>query len=68
MDQFIKLWTLVQDVNLIASRDHISWKVATDGVYSASSAYAIQFCGRLRMLELQQDWMIKAQGNVKLFF
>jgi hypothetical protein len=60
MDKFVKLWSKIQLVNLSEARDSITWKLTTDGSYSASSSYAIQFCARVRMTELHQAWSIRA--------
>jgi hypothetical protein len=48
MDRFIELWSKIQLVNLSDARDSISWNLTTDGSYLASSAYAIQFCARVK--------------------
>jgi hypothetical protein len=68
MDQFVHLWSLIQPISLSAYRDRISWKLTSDGSYSSSSAYAIQFCSRLPMPELNSVWSIRVQGKVKFFF
>jgi hypothetical protein len=68
MDRFIELWSKIQLVNLSDARDSISWNLTTDGSYSASSVYAIQLCARVKMLELNHVWSIRAEGKVKFFF
>ena len=54
LDQFVKLWTMLQYVILSNENATIAWHVAADGQYSASSAYAIQFYGRVRQPGLEQ--------------
>lgn len=46
---------------------HLFHKTA-DGQYSASSAYNIQFLGRVKQPHLEQVWHIRAEGKVKFFF
>jgi hypothetical protein len=41
----------------------ISWTLTTDGQYSATSAYEIQFLGRVERNELAKTWKIKAEGK-----
>ncbi|KAM0837392.1 hypothetical protein ACQ4PT_061694 [Festuca glaucescens] len=67
LDQFVQLWTLVQHVQLKDNRDEISWNLTADGKYSARSAYARQFIGRLMQPELEKAWSIRAEGKVKFF-
>ncbi|KAK1691967.1 hypothetical protein QYE76_008664 [Lolium multiflorum] len=68
MDQFVQLWSHIQSITLSHVRDKISWNLTADGSYSASSAYAIQFCARVPMPELNKVWSIRVQGKVKFFF
>lgn len=46
----------------------ISWNITADGKYSAASAYAVQFVGRIRQPHLEQVWSIKVEGKVRFFF
>ena len=68
LDQFVMMWDMLQSVILTNETDTISWHVAADGKYSASSAYAIQFLGRVRQPGLEQVWKICAEGKVNFFF
>ena len=68
LDQFINLWLLLQQVNLNDEIDTISWHFSADGRYSASSAYKVQFLGRLQQPNLDKVWQINAEGKVKFFF
>jgi hypothetical protein len=44
IEEFVKLWGLLQDVHLLQDvMDTITWKFTNDGKYSASSAYKMQF-------------------------
>jgi hypothetical protein len=67
IDQFIILWNLLRNVTLSSERDGITWHASADGKYSASSAYVVQFHGRIREPHLDQVWRVRAEGNVKFF-
>jgi hypothetical protein len=42
--QFVQLWVLTQDVQLNDEvEDNITWKLTSNGEYSAVSAYKLQF-------------------------
>ena len=43
MTEFVGLWDLVQNVQLTLEKDQIAWRWTADGVYSAKSAYEVQF-------------------------
>ena len=43
MAKFVKLWDLVQQVQLTNEPDKIYWRWTTDGNYNAKSAYNVQF-------------------------
>lgn len=45
--QFVDLWHRVQEVVLTDERDEIRWNLTTNGVYSAKSAYEVQFLARV---------------------
>jgi hypothetical protein len=57
----------IQSVNLTDSSDYISRKLTTNGQYSAASAYAVQFIGRIERPELSQAWKIRAEGKINFF-
>ena len=67
LDQFVPLWNELQTIRLNDDRDKVTWKLTADGKYSASSAYAAQFHGRIRQPHLQKVWTIRAEGKVKFF-
>ena len=67
IDQFICIWTLLQNVQLTEDPDTIVWNPTASGVYSASSAYGAQFVGRIRQPELESVWSLKVEGKVKFF-
>ncbi|KAM0917777.1 hypothetical protein ACQ4PT_009218 [Festuca glaucescens] len=68
LDEFVDLWTCVQTIRLSDGADMISWNITADGKYSAASAYAVQFLGRIRQPHLEQVWSIKVEGKVRFFF
>lgn len=63
----LSLWCLLQQVNLTDAEDTIAWHITADGRYSASSAYAVQFFGRIQQPNLESVWKICAEGKVKFF-
>ena len=68
LDQFLTLWARIQTVALTTERDTIAWHISADKKYSASSAYAVQFLGRIKQPHLEQVWHIKIEGKIKFFF
>jgi hypothetical protein len=68
ISQFVSLWSIIQTLTLMDETDAIVWNITADGQYSASSAYAVQFFGRLRQPQLEHDWHIRAEGKIKFFF
>jgi cell wall assembly regulator SMI1 len=68
LEQFIKLWNLVQQVSLQEDRrDAIAWTLTPDGKYSARSAYNVQFLGRIKQPHLERVWKVRAEGKVQMF-
>jgi hypothetical protein len=67
LDQFVALWTALQGVVLSSDSDKISWNLISNGEYSASSTYSVQFYGRIREPHLDQVWRVRAEGNAKFF-
>ena len=67
LDQFIALWNMVRGVYLSEDRDSISWHISADGRYSAKTAYAMQFLGRVRQPELGRVRKVWAEGKVQFF-
>jgi hypothetical protein len=57
----------IQNVNLVDTSDTISWKLTTNGQYSAASAYDVQFFGKIERQELAQALKIRAEGKIKFF-
>jgi hypothetical protein len=45
LDEFILLFTLLSEVQLLEEKDTIIWKWTATGEYSTSSAYEVQFLG-----------------------
>jgi hypothetical protein len=67
LQQFVHLWSLIQNVSLSADADAISWSITANGKYSAASAYGVQFLGRLLQNDLQFVWRVRAEGKVQFF-
>ena len=68
LDQFVSLWNLVQNVTMTNESDAIEWRITADRKYSASSAYTVQFLGRVKRPLLAKVWYIRAVGKVKFFW
>jgi hypothetical protein len=45
MAEFVMLWGKLQEVHLVDRPDEIKWRWSAQGVYSAKSAYCVQFSG-----------------------
>jgi hypothetical protein len=68
LHEFLVIWDLVQDVNLIAEReDAFIWKWTSSKIYSASSAYNAFFHGRTALLGAPTLWKTKAPHKCKFF-
>lgn len=67
LHQFLQLWVLVDHVQLLDQPNTIWWQYSSSGVYSASSAYDVQFTGRLLQPHLENVWKAKVEGKVKFF-
>jgi hypothetical protein len=67
MDSFIDIWWHLQSIILYPRPDSISWNFSANGVYSAKSAYSVQFLTRIPEPHLQKVWSIKAERRIKFF-
>lgn len=65
LDQFITLWTRIQEVTLTNEPDSVRWNISADGQYSACSAYQIYFSACIKLPELERTLKIKAEGKIK---
>ncbi|XBJ27668.1 hypothetical protein VPH35_004899 [Triticum aestivum] len=65
--QFIKLWELMQTIQLSTSHDSIVWKRSNNGNYTAKSAYEAQFIGRIPQQQLEVVWKANTRGKVKFY-
>lgn len=50
-----------------AMEDQIIWRWTTDGEYTASSAYRIQFTGRFKKMSITPIWRARAEQKGKTF-
>jgi hypothetical protein len=62
MAEFISLRGLLQDVQLCNVSDTITWRWNAQGIYTAESAYAIQFKGSYCTFNAKGSWRWNAQG------
>jgi hypothetical protein len=67
LDQFLLLWGEIQNIDHSNTRDIVSWKLTTNGQYSAASANDVQFVGRIQRPGLAQAWKIRAEGKIKSY-
>lgn len=67
LTSFINLWSELSSIQLSPLPDSISCTVSPSGNYSASSAYSVQFIGRIRKPEIGMIWKIKVEGKIKFF-
>jgi hypothetical protein len=57
INEFWQLWELIQQVHLTpGSPDTFVWRLSTDGLYSAASAYGAMFAGSSRPLGAKLIW------------
>lgn len=68
IQQFINLWTKIQEVHLEGgTEDAIRWKFTGDGCYTAATAYQMQFAGAIKSDMPTRVWKVWAPPKVKLF-
>ena len=68
IQQFVALWTRLQDVHLNeATPDTITWTMSSSGIYSASSAYHAQFLGSISTNMKRTVWKVWAPPKCKFF-
>jgi len=67
MAQFVLLWDLVHGVVLNGEEDRIIWKFTADGLYTAKSAYEIQFRGSYCSFKPGYLWSAYAEPKHRFF-
>ena len=68
LQEFIRLHrTISLTVLTDGRRDKIRWTLEASGLYSASSAYAVQFQGRVQVDWQNLIWEAKVSGCIKIF-
>ena len=67
MAEFVRLWDLVQGVQLSEAEDEIIWKFNSDGQYTAKSAYEVQFKGTFCCFKPGRVWTAHAEPKHKFF-
>ncbi|KAJ1269357.1 hypothetical protein BS78_07G205700 [Paspalum vaginatum] len=67
LEEFISLWSLLEEVQLSDQEDSIRWKWTANGVYSSKSAYMAQFHGSLCPFKANSIWKAHAEGKHKFF-
>jgi hypothetical protein len=65
--QFVKLWSLLQQVHLVDRPYEIRWRFNTNGKYSSKSAYQVQFSGSFADFDWARLWSAKAENKCKMF-
>jgi hypothetical protein len=66
--EFASLWQAIGSMQeLNGLEDNISWRWTTDGQYSASSAYKIQFASNFSRMNLCPIWKAKVEPKCRFF-
>lgn len=66
--ELVDLWVRLDQFQLIPDiDDDISWKFESNGEYSATSAYMIQFLGSIRTIMNKTIWKVWEPSKVKFF-
>jgi hypothetical protein len=69
MSQFVRLWTILLEVQLDPSiPDRMVWKWTPDVAYSTSSTYQAFFVGRVHLTRTIELWKASSPPKVKFFF
>jgi hypothetical protein len=67
VNQFMALWTGINQTSLTDQEDAIQWRFTANGSYSTKSAYVIQFAGSYPEYEWNKMWTAKAENKCKFF-
>jgi hypothetical protein len=67
INNFVGLWKWLREVTLSAQEDAITWRFSSNGIYSSSSAYNIQFLGSTSDFIWAQLWRAKTETKMKFF-
>jgi hypothetical protein len=67
INQFARLWHLLQQCVLTNQSDAIEWRFSTNRVYSAKLTYRAQFEGAFADFHWDQHWQTKAEAKCKFF-
>jgi hypothetical protein len=59
MAEFVMLWGKLQEVHLVDRPDEIKWRWFAHGVYSAKSAYYVQFYGSFCSFIPSAIWILE---------
>jgi hypothetical protein len=67
IEQFIELWTKINQSRLANAPDEITWRFTVSGQYSARSAYAVQFLGSFADHCWDSLWVVRVENKCKFF-
>jgi hypothetical protein len=67
IQQFVKVWQLVREVQFSDAQDEINWPLTQDGKYSTRSAYTAQFLGFFADNNWGRLWTVKAENKCKVW-
>jgi hypothetical protein len=67
IDEFILLFTALNDVSLNEEKDTIVWRWTRLGEYSAASAYEIQFLGASATFKASAVWKANTKPKCRFF-
>lgn len=68
MVELINLWSLIQEVQLTPRADVLVWRWTASGIYTAKSAYLIQFKGSFCTFNCNAIWKAYVEGKHRFFF
>jgi hypothetical protein len=67
LNEFILLFSTLNEVHLSEERDSIVWKWMVTGEYSAASAYEVQFLGAFPRYIASTIWQAKVEPPCRFF-
>jgi len=67
LHQFVALWDSLQHLQLTDSEDTITWRLTANGIYSAASAYDVQFIGSFADERWNKVWHMKVENKCRFF-
>jgi hypothetical protein len=67
INQFVALWSMINNIQLSDNHDDISWWFTADGQYLTWSAYRVQFLGSFADNDWSRLWKAGAENKCKFW-